>query len=152
MDILNIFYSHPFWAWLSVATILLVAELLTGTTFMLWFSLAAGVNAILLSMLPRFGLEFDLISFSVLAFVITFMGAKVFPFTGKVEKNDINDPNSRLVGTKVIAMEDFQSGLGAVKVGDTRWRALSAHGNPKIGDEVIITKIDGATLFVEHIQ
>lgn len=143
---------HPFWAWMSLAAILLAAELMTGTTYLLWFSVAAGLTALLLSIIPNQSLAFDIILFAILAFCTVFAGVKFFPFTGKVHKNDINDPQSRLLGEVVVALEDFHSGIGAVKVGDTRWRALSADGNPKAGDRVTISKIDGATLFVKAAE
>lgn len=152
MDILELFAMHPFWAFMSLAAVLLAAELMTGTTYLLWFSVAAGITALLLSIIPDQSLAFDIILFAILSFVTVFAGIKFFPFTGKIHNNDINDPQARLLGEVVVTLEDFHSGIGAVKVGDTRWRALCADGNPKAGVMVKISKIDGATLFVEAIE
>lgn len=148
MDIIELFGAHPFWAWMTLAAILLAAELMTGTTYLLWFSVAAGITALILSVIPNQTLAFDVILFAILSFCTVFAGIKFFPFTGKIHKNDINDPHSRLLGETVVVLEDFHSGIGAVKVGDTRWRALCAEGNPKAGDVVKVSKVDGATLFI----
>ena len=146
--VINAFANHGTWAWLSVAALLLAAELLTGTTYLLWFSVAAAVTAIVSFFIPGLNTTAEFILFSIAAFVTVLVGTKLLPPNQKPEKNDINAPDERMIGEIVIASEDFQSGLGAVKHNDTRWRALCETTNPKIGDSLKIAKVDGATLFV----
>ncbi len=146
--IINAFSNHGTWAWLSLAAILLAAELLTGTTYLLWFSVASAATAIISFLVPGLDMTIEFILFSIFALISVFLGRKLLPPNAKLEKNDINAPDARMIGEIVIASEDFQSGLGAVKYNDTRWRALCENANPKIGDSLKIAKVDGATLFV----
>lgn len=149
MDFLiNAFTNHGTWAWLSVAAVLLAIELLTGTTYLLWFSVAAAATAVLSFFMPNLDMTAEFILFSIFAFITVFIGTKIIPPNKKQEKNHINTPDERMVGQIVIAAEDFQSGIGAVKHHDSRWRALCDNGNPKTGEKLIIEKVDGATLFV----
>lgn len=150
--IINAFANHGTWAWLSVAALLLAAELLTGTTYLLWFSVAAAVTAIMSFAIPGLNTTVEFIIFSIAAFITVLVGTKLLPPNQKLKKNDINAPDERMMGEIVVASEDFQSGLGAVKHNDTRWRALCENANPKIGDSLKITKVDGATLFVSPIE
>lgn len=150
--IIDAFANHGTWAWLSLAAILLAAELLTGTTYLLWFSVAAAITAIVSFLVPALDMTSEFILFSVFSVITVFVGRKLLPPDKKPEKNDINAPDARMMGETVIASEDFQAGLGAVKHNDTRWRALCETTNPKIGDILKVTKVDGATLFVSPID
>lgn len=145
---IDFFNSYGFWAWASLAAILLVAELLTGTMYLLWFGIAAGITALISFIAPGLPLSVDLLLFGALSIASVWGGKKLFPTNLAAKDNDINDPNSRLLGQPAIAAEDFQSGLGGVLVGDTRWRAICKTHSPKAGENLKITKVDGATLEV----
>lgn len=148
MDIFDFFSSHPFWAWGSVCAILLVFELLSGTMYLLWFAIAAAIVAFLTLIAPNTPVYISVLVFAILAILTTIFGRKLFPLKLGKEAQNINEPDSRLVGQIGIAAGDFDAGMGAIFIGDTRWRAM-CETNPKEGRKLRITKVDGATVFVE---
>ena len=148
MESLSYFSESGIWFWLSVAVLLLVLELLTGTLYLLWIALAGFITTIIVALIPGLPIAVEIIIFSIIAVASVITGRKLFPNAGKKFKGDLNNPDSRLIGETVIAIEDFSGDVGAVKHGDTRWRAI-AHGTiPKSGDVLKILKVDGATLIV----
>jgi len=56
-----------------------------------------------------------------------------------------------MVGMRVKAVADFDTGLGRVHVGDTQWRASIVDGNPVSGTELRVVSVKGTTLAVEVV-
>jgi membrane protein implicated in regulation of membrane protease activity len=56
-----------------------------------------------------------------------------------------------MVGMRVKAVTDFDTGLGRVQVGDTQWRASIQDGNPSAGAKLRVVSVKGTTLQVEAI-
>lgn len=147
---LETMFHESFSGWLSIAGILLIIELLTGTMYMLWLALAAAINSIIFLFLKDTSIEVQVFSFAIIAAITILIGRKYFPTKSKnFSGDDINNPEERLLNKIVIANEDFVGGIGSVNQGDTIWRALCESHNPVKGDSLKIIKIDGATLYVE---
>lgn len=151
MDIFNFFANHPFWAWGTLCALLLVFELLSGTMYLLWFAIAAAITALLTMLAPQTPVYIDVLFFAIMAILVTVFGRKVFPVHLTKSAENINEPDSRHIGQIGIAAQDFDAGIGAVTLGDTRWRAVCDE-NPKAGNKLRIIKVDGATLGVEKIS
>lgn len=148
MDILDFFSKHPVWAWGTICALLLVFELITGTMYLLWFAIAAAFTAVLTLIAPQTPVYISVLTFAISAILVTVLGRKFFQNLKEEGAPLINEPNSRLIGQIGVAATDFEAGIGTIIVGDTRWRANCAT-NPNEGKKLRITKVDGATVYVE---
>ena len=135
--------------WGIIAVVLVGAELVTGTTYILWIAAAAFILAILTFMIPM-AWELQFFLFTVLSIALLFVGHFYLrPLMKSDEPSDTNNPVRTMVGRRVVAFSDFDNGEGRVTVGDTQWKASSDADNLKTGDKLVITSVVGATLIVE---
>ncbi|MBL8549195.1 MAG: NfeD family protein [Hyphomonadaceae bacterium] len=138
------------WHWAAVGLALLVGEISTGTTFLLWPAVAAGVTALVAW---RFdvggGAQVGL--FAALTLALTAIGARyvrgrwLAPATANVH---LNERAAQLQGARGAATVAFVNGMGRVRLGDTEWRAESADAIGA-GESVEVVSADGPTLVVK---
>ncbi len=137
--------------WMILGIALLGLELATGTTYILWVAAAAILMAGVTFILPV-AWELQFIVFFVLSLILLVLGhIYVRPRFKGGEPSDLNDRSRTMVGTRVKAVSDFEVGKGRVQVGDTQWAAALMTGHAKMGDELRVTGVVGATLQVEAI-
>ena len=137
--------------WLILAFGLLVAEVLSGTSYLLWPAAAALIVGLVSFILP-IGPEMQFLLFAIITVALLFVGHKyVRPRVQGGEPSDLNDRARSMVGMRVKAVADFDTGRGRVIVGDTQWRASMEKGNAKGGDELKVMSVKGTTLTVEPI-
>ena len=137
-----------FWHWWVLAILLILVEILAPGTFFLWLGLAAGVVGLLLLIFPDLAWQLQLLIFAVLAIGTVFAGRawlKRYPIVS--QDNGLNRRGEALVGQVYMLAEAIQTGRGAVKVGDTVWRA-EGPDLPK-GARVRVVAVQGTTLKVE---
>lgn len=136
--------------WIVIGVLLLIAEVLTGTMYILWPAIAALLVGVVVFILPMFGWEMQFLMFFLLATALLIVGHTHFrPKMKGGEPSDLNDRARSMVGHRVRALADFDRGEGRVQHGDTQWRARISNGDPKAGDELRIVSVDGTTLTVE---
>jgi membrane protein implicated in regulation of membrane protease activity len=134
--------------WLVLGLVLLIAEMASGTTYLLWPAVAAFTTA-LISWSGVTSWIADLGAFAVLVIALTVFGRPLLQRWRKAgEANGLNERGAALVGTRAI-VATFENGAGSVKVGDTVWRAASEHPLAP-GDAVVIAAVDGTTLQVKR--
>lgn len=136
--------------WAIIGAVLLVLEVVTGTTYILWPALAAFCVAVLafMGIVPEWTVQFMIFFLASAALLI--VGHKyVRPKLGQDEPSDTNERGRSMVGLRVRAVGSFKTGEGRVQVGDTQWRARIHSGDPKNGDELRVTEVKGTTLIVE---
>jgi membrane protein implicated in regulation of membrane protease activity len=137
--------------WLIVGVLLLVLEVVTGTTYILWPAVAALIVGVIVFVLPL-AWEMQFLLFFILSGVLLVVGHKfVRPKMKGGEPSDLNDRARTMVGMRVKAVADFETGLGRVQVGDTQWRASIVDGNPSAGAELRVLSVKGTTLLVEAV-
>ena len=137
--------------WLVLGFLLLILEVLTGTSYILWPAAAALVVGVVVFILPL-SWTMQLLLFAILASLFLVLGHKyVRPKMKGGEPSDLNDRARSMVGMRVKAVSDFETGLGRVHVGDTQWRAKIANGDVKAGDELRVISVKGVTLNVEPV-
>ncbi len=135
--------------WLIFGVVLLTLEVVTGTTYILWPAVAALIVGVLVFVLPL-GWEMQFLLFFLTSTILLFVGHKYFrPMMQGGEPSDLNDRGRSMIGMRVKAVADFETGRGRVQVGDTQWQATMEHGNAEEGDELRVVAIKGATLQVE---
>lgn len=136
--------------WLILGVVLLVAEVLTGTTYILWVAAAALIVGVLAFAIPVMGWPVQFLLFFVLSIALLIAGHKYFrPNMMGEEDSDLNDRAKSMVDMRVKAVADFETGRGRVQVGDTQWRASMTTGTAKAGQELRVTSVKGTTLIVE---
>ncbi len=137
--------------WIVLGVALIIGEIITGTTYILWPAIAALLVGVLTFFIPLFGWEMQFLLFFLISGVLLLVGHKfVRPQMKGGETSDLNDRATAMIGMRVRAVKDFELGQGRVQVGDTQWRAKVKDGNPKAGEELQVKSVKGTTLNVEH--
>jgi inner membrane protein len=137
--------------WLAIALVFLVAEIVTGTTYLLWPAAAAALTAALAFLMPV-DVAVQWAAFAVLTIVLTFTGH--YYVRGRWlkrtdEATPLNERATTMAGQKGVAEADFAAGFGRVRLNDTIWRAASSDAIAR-GEMVEIVSVDGATLQVKR--
>ena len=137
-----------FWHWWVLAVLLILIEVLAPGTFFLWLGLAAGLVGLLLVILPDLGWQLQVLIFAVLA-VLSVLAGRAWLKRHPIETEDtgLNRRGDALVGEIYELAEAIRTGRGAVRVGDTVWRA-EGPDMPK-GSRVRVVAVHGTTLKVE---
>ncbi len=145
--------SLTVWHWWTLAVVLLVLELLTGTTYLLWPTVAAGLVGLAAASPLPFGWEQQLATFAAVTIVLTLAGDRfVAKRWLKTERPELNERAAQLTGEKVVALADFVAGQGRVKLGDSVWAAvLTADAEVAKGAVLEIVGLDGSTLKVRAV-
>ena len=137
--------------WLFIAFGLLILEVLTGTTYILWPAAAALIVGVVVFVLPL-GWSMQFVLFFIMASVFLFYGHTYLrPKMKGGEPSDLNDRARSMQGMRVKAIADFDTGRGRVQVGDTQWRASMGTGDAKAGQELRVVSVKGTTLEVEPL-
>jgi len=151
MDILlSVFDRMNMWAWWAIAGAILIAELLTGTTYLLWPAAAAFLTGFVA--MEAFGVSWpvQLAVFAVLTGPLLWAGDRwVRPALKAGSDSGLNDRSQRMVGQRVTVVADFSAGQGRVHYGDTEWSAQTADGSdPQAGASWFVTDVRGVILVI----
>ncbi|MEE2929885.1 MAG: NfeD family protein [Pseudomonadota bacterium] len=141
------------WHWLALGLVLLSIEMMTGTWDLLWVGLAAMFTSAFAAFAPAgmAGWEGQLIFFAIASTVLFITGRTLFrKMREDVEEHPtLNKRMASTLGQRGIVAEDFNGGLGQIKLGDTVWSAQSVDGaNLASGAAVIVEATEGTTLKV----
>ncbi|MFC5651446.1 NfeD family protein [Paenibacillus solisilvae] len=131
------------WAvWLIIAGILLVAEMLTLTFYLLWLGVGAAAAAVAAWLMPD-SLIVQILAGCVTALVLTFATKSL---TSRIQTaKGFTDPIDDLIGKEGVVLEEITFGKrGIVKVGNETWSAFSKQNLPK--DEVVLVIARGTTI------
>jgi len=134
--------------WLVLGLVLLIAEMATGTTYLLWPAVAAFFTALI----SFFGFTHwwaDVAIFAVLVIVLTYFGQPIVKrWRSEGAASGLNDRAATLVGKRGV-IDTFANGAGSAKVGDTMWRVVSDEAL-ETGAEVEVVSVQGVTLRVKR--
>ena len=146
--LLSVFDRMNLVAWWAIAGLILIAELLTGTTYLLWPAAAAFLTGFIAMEAMGVTWPVQLAVFAGLSLVLLWAGDRwVRPAMKAGAGSGLNDRSARMVGQRVVAVADFASGRGRVKYGDTEWAAETADGsNPPAGSMLHVEAVDGVIL------
>lgn len=135
--------------WLVLALVLLIAEMVTGTTYLLWPAVAACVTALIAWLAPT-GWMVEFAIFAVLIVVLTYFGHPLVKrWRNEGAASGLNERSAALIGARGV-VENFANGTGSVKVRDTVWRAASDEAL-EAGQAVEVAAVDGVTLKVKRV-
>lgn len=148
MDLVAFLTSMGPTHWLVLGLILLIAEMASGTTYLLWPAVAAFATA-LISLTGATNWIADMAIFAVLVIALTWFGR---PLVERWKRDGVasglNERSASLIGSRGV-VANFANGVGSVKVQDTVWRAVSDEAL-EAGAPVVVDSVDGATLKVKR--
>jgi inner membrane protein len=146
--LIDLALTNPFWLWAALAALILAAEVMTGSGWLLWPSASAAAVA-LLTLVVRLPSTALVGIFAVLTIVTTLLGRKILRRVDPVQGADINDNIARIVGHRGKAASSFQAGAGRVFIDGKEWAAeLEGGESLTAGEAVQVTGVDGSRLRV----
>jgi len=137
--------------WLILALMLLIAELASGTTYLLWPAVAAGIVGLIALFFPT-SVYIEIGVFAGLTILLTLLGRPLVRNLQRAPANApvLNEREKTVIGARAVAMNAFVNGAGQVKLGDSVWRAQSAEAIAA-GQAVEVLSVDGTTVVVKAI-
>ena len=139
------------WTWLTLGAALLVIEVITPGTFVLWW---LGISAILvglMSLLIDLAWQLELIAFALLTLVLALawwaLGGRA---KASVDRSFLNRRTEAFIGRVFTVETPITDGRGTVRIDDTVWR-VSGPDCPA-GSRVKVARVDGPLLMVETIE
>ena len=150
-EVLAFLDSLQFWHWMILGLALAVIEVLAPGTFFLWLGIAAGVTGLVLLVLPDMGWQIQLLLFGVLSIAIV-AGWRLYQKRHPTQSDDttLNRRGEQYVGRVFQLEQAIVNGRGAVKVGDSLWRAEGP--DLPAGVSVKVTGVAGTVLKVEKAE
>jgi hypothetical protein len=143
-DLVTFLATMPFWYWWILAVGLLIIEIMTGTTYVLWPAASAAVVGFLDMTVLNGQWQLQLVIFAVLTFILTMF---VTPYVSryvnneKTDKENLNKRGSQKIGKRATVSTAFANGQGKVQLGDTVWLA-EAEGGVDIAEGTTVEVID----------
>lgn len=135
--------------WLVLGLLLLIVEMASGTTYLLWPAVAAFITA-LVALTGMTNWVADVAIFAVLVIVLTAFGRPLVQrWRSEGGASGLNERSATLIGTRGV-ITVFANGSGSVKIGDTVWRVISDDALAA-GEPVEVASVDGATLRVKRV-
>ncbi|WP_147195887.1 NfeD family protein [Pantoea sp. MBD-2R] len=139
--------ATPSWLWLTLGGLLLAAEMLGASGYLLW----SGVSALLVSLLVwlvPLSWEWQGIAFALLT-VLSAIGwyywlknrDRSYP------PSSLNQRGNQLIGRQLTLEEALVDRIGHVRIGDSSWRVEASENFPA-GTLVTVIAVEGITLLV----
>ena len=134
--------------WLVFGLALLIAEMATGTTYILW----PAVAALITSFLALVGVDSGFMQLAIFAALTILLTAFGHPIVKKWRDarsgRSLNERAAHMVGTRGV-LTAFANGIGSMKINDSIWRAESDE-TLQAGDQVEIASVHGITVKVRR--
>ncbi|NDL65049.1 NfeD family protein [Acerihabitans arboris] len=138
---------NPHWFWISLGGLLLAAEMLGASGYMLWSGIAAVLVGLAVWVVPL-DWEWQGAMFALLT-ICAALGwwywlrtrSKTYP------ASLLNRRGDQLIGVKTVLSEPLVNGVGRVRIGDSTWRAR-CDTDLAMGTQVEVIAVDGITLRV----
>ncbi|MDV3456409.1 NfeD family protein [Sphingomonas sp. HF-S4] len=142
--------ATPGLAWLILAAVLAITELLVPGIFLVFVAAGAAVTGVVTLIMPEFALLFQVAVFIVATSAAVGIGRRWY-VDNPVPSADplLNDRVARLIGEVVTVVEPIEAGKGKVRVGDGEW--LACGPDAPAGARVRITGAVGTSLNVEPV-
>ncbi|MFJ5330465.1 NfeD family protein [Pectobacterium versatile] len=143
--------ENAHWFWLSLGGLLLAAEMLGASGYMLWSGLSAVLVGLLTWVMPL-GWPLQGTIFAILTIVTALLWWYwLRKRTLSRPQSMLNQRGQQLVGLRTTLTDPVINGFGRVNIGDSSWRVKSEQDLPA-GTQVEVIAIDGITLHVRPTE
>ncbi|CAI0717775.1 Inner membrane protein ybbJ [Serratia entomophila] len=145
--------ANPHWFWLSLGGVLLAAEMLGASGYLLWSGVAALIVGALVWLLPQLPWEWQGTIFAALTVIVAYLWwywLRQRPAAAASGAQVLNQRNRQLIGTRATLTEAMHNGMGRINIGDSSWRAQAAEDLP-VGTEVEVIAVEGVTLVIRAV-
>lgn len=154
-QIITFLQDIPFWYWWVLAVILLLMEVMTGSTYLLWPASASVFTGLSAIWPLQNSWQGQCLVFTALTIALTLFAApRVRPWLNRARQDHqlLNERGARKIGRKVSADGDFSNGVGKIRLDDTLWLAeTDDHHNPVNGAALEITRVEGTKVYVKAL-
>lgn len=145
---IHLLLTHPHVFWLTLGGLLLAAEMLGASGYLLWSGVAAVVTGLLVWILPL-GWEFQGVSFALLTLVAAFLWWRWLSSHQQREPGEVlNQRGHQLIGRHLRLEATLVNGRGHIRVADSSWPVMADSDLPA-GTEVIVVAIEGIMLKIQ---
>jgi membrane protein implicated in regulation of membrane protease activity len=134
--------------WLALGLVLLIAEMATGTTYLLWPAVAAFITALAAFVGLSSGAAQTALFAALLICLTVFGHPIVRKWRHAREGRALNERAAHMVGTRGV-LTAFANGVGSIKINDSVWRAESDEPL-QAGEQVEIASVHGTTVRVRR--
>lgn len=143
--------ENAHWFWLSLGGLLLAAEMLGASGYLLWSGLSAVLVGLLTWVMPL-GWPWQGTIFAILTIVTALLWWYwLRKRTQSRPQSTLNQRGQQLLGLRATLTEPVTNGFGRVNIGDSSWRVKSEQDLPA-GTHVEVIAIDGITLHVRPTE
>ncbi|MFP9468576.1 NfeD family protein [Pectobacterium brasiliense] len=143
--------ENAHWFWLSLGGLLLAAEMLGASGYLLWSGLSAVLVGLLTWVMPM-GWPWQGTIFAILTIVTALLWWYwLRKRTLSRPQSTLNQRGQQLIGLRATLTDPVVNGFGRVNIGDSSWRVKSEQDLP-VGTHVEVIAIDGITLHVRPIE
>lgn len=140
--------AHPHWFWLTLGGLLLAAEMLGTSGYLLWSGLAAVAVALIEWLFPISWTSQGVL-FAVMTLLSVFLWYRWMRYRESSQvANTLNQRGNQLMGMQLTLDNALKNGLGHVRIGDSSWR-VQADSDLPAGTPVIVTGVVGITLMIQ---
>lgn len=142
--------AHPHVFWLALGGILLAAEMLGTSGYLLWSGIAAVATGLLVWVLPL-GWETQGICFALLTLVAVFLWWRWLNRRQQPPQTEVlNQRGQQLVGRRLRLESALVNGRGNIRIGDSSWPVVADSDLPA-DSEVVVVAVDGILLKIRAI-
>ncbi|MCH5050664.1 NfeD family protein [Pectobacterium aquaticum] len=143
--------ENAHWFWLSLGGLLLAAEMLGASGYLLWSGLSAVLVGLLTWIMPL-GWPLQGTIFAILTIATALLWWYwLRKRTLSRPQSMLNQRGQQLVGLRATLTDPVINGFGRVNIGDSSWRVKSEQDLP-IGTQVEVVAVDGITLHVRPTE
>lgn len=136
------------WHWVALGLLLGIAELFTGTAYLLWLGIAALCTAVISWLLPDVGMAIQASIFAFLAVGSTTFWFFRNKYRTRVSTVTLNQRAQLLAGRKITLTEDMKDFRGHVMIDGVLWRIKASENYP--AGTVVEIKGSEATVLIVH--
>ena len=141
------FLVHPHTFWLSLGGLLLAAEMLGGSGYLLWSGVAAVITGLLVWLFPL-GWEWQGLCFAVLTVIAALLWSRWLSRKPQPRADAVlNQRGQQLIGQRFMLDTALVNGRGHMRVGDGTWPVV-AHEDIPAGTRVEVIAVEGIMLRV----
>ncbi|ACS84838.1 NfeD family protein [Musicola paradisiaca] len=145
---IELLQGNSHWFWLSLGGLLLAAEMLGASGYLLWSGLSAMLTGVLTWLLPL-DWAWQSVSFALLTIITALLWWHWLRQRSRKEPiSTLNQRGRQLLGRHATLTEPLVNGIGRIDIGDSSWRVQAERDLPA-GTVVEIVDVEGITLKVK---